>query len=165
MKKLVFITLVLLTIISCNQQTSTTIKVDNTALNKMFDNYYEDRMKLYPMEATQNGDNRYNDQLPIYITESFKDTLHDFYTKYLNDVEKYDTATLDENDLISYKIFDREMKMQLEALDLNISLSSRNGLPVYSVPAILGFAYYDGPVRLRCKAPNLFKQKMIITIG
>ncbi len=120
MKKLVFITLVLLTIISCNQQTSTTIKVCNTALNKMFDNYYEDRMKLYPTEATQNGDNRYNDQLPIYITESFKDKLHNFYTKYLNEVEKYDTSTLGENDLISYKIFDREMKMQLEALDLNI---------------------------------------------
>ncbi len=120
MNKLAFITLVLLTIISCNQQTSTTIKLDNAALNKMFDNYYEDRMKLYPIEATQNGDNRYNDQLPIYIAESFKDKLHNFYTKYLNEVEKYDTSTLDENDLIGYKIFDREMKMQLEALDLNI---------------------------------------------
>ncbi len=76
--------------------------------------------KLYPVEATQNGDNRYNDKLPIYITESYKDTLHNFYTKYLNEVEKYDTSTLNENDLISYKIFDREMKMQLEALDLNI---------------------------------------------
>ena len=86
----------------------------------MFDNYHEDRMQLYPVEATQNGDNRYNDKLPIYITESFKDTLDNFYTKYLNVVEKYDTSTLDENDLISYKIFDREMKMQLEALDLNI---------------------------------------------
>ena len=120
MNKLVFIALVSLSITGCNQPASTSTNMNNTALNKMFDNYYEDRMKLYPIEATQNGDNRYNDQLPIYITESYKDTLHNFYTKYLNEVEKYDTSTLNENDLISYKIFDREIKMQLEALDLNI---------------------------------------------
>ena len=120
MNKLVFIALVLLSITGCNQPASTSTNMNNAALNKMFDNYYEDRMKLYPIEATQNGDNRYNDQLPIYITESYKDTLRNFYTKYLNEVEKYDTSTLDENDLISYKIFHREMKMQLEALDLNI---------------------------------------------
>ena len=120
MNKFVFTTLVLLVITGCNQPASTTANMDNAALNKMFDNYYEDRMKLYPLEATQNGDNRYNDQLPIYITESYKDTVQNFYKKYLNEVEKYDTSTLDENDLISYKIFDREMKMQLEALDLNI---------------------------------------------
>jgi len=120
MNKFVFTTLVLLVITGCNQPASTTANMDNAALNKMFDNYYEDRMKLYPLEATQNGDNRYNDQLRIYITESYKDTVQNFYKKYLNEVEKYDTSTLDENDLISYKIFDREMKMQLEALDLNI---------------------------------------------
>ena len=120
MNKFVFTTLVLLVITGCNQPAPTTANMDNAALNKMFDNYYEDRMKLYPLEATQNGDNRYNDQLRIYITESYKDTVQNFYKKYLNEVEKYDTSTLDENDLISYKIFDREMKMQLEALDLNI---------------------------------------------
>ena len=120
MNKFVFTTLVLLVITGCNQPTSTTANMSNASLNKMFDNYYEDRMKLYPIEATQNGDNRYNDQLPIYITESFKDKLHNFYTKYLSEVEKYDRSTLDKNDLISYEIFDREMKMQLEALDLNI---------------------------------------------
>ncbi len=120
MKQVIFITLIVFNIISCNQKVSIVNKESNTGLNKMFDNYYEDRLKLYPVEATQNGDNRYNDLLPIYITESYRDTLHIFYRKYLDAVEKYDTSKLDGNDLISYKIFDREMKMQLEALDLNI---------------------------------------------
>ena len=120
MKKILLISFLFVSAINCNQQSSISTKMSNPGLNKMFDNYHEDRMQLYPVEATQNGDNRYNDKLPIYITESFKDTLDNFYTKYLNVVEKYDTSTLDENDLISYKIFDREMKMQLEALDLNI---------------------------------------------
>jgi uncharacterized protein (DUF885 family) len=121
MRQIIYISLVLFTIISCDQKTATTKKESNTALNKMFDDYYEDRLKLYPLEATQIGDNRYNGLLPINITEAYGDTLHNFYTRYLTAVEKYDTAKLTENDLISYKIFDREMNMQLEALELGIA--------------------------------------------
>lgn len=108
---------------ACTQESTTTTKnkESNAVLNKMFDNYYEERLKLYPLEATQNGDNRYNDLLPINITEAYRDTLRNFYSRYLTEVEKYDTSKLNENDLISYKIFDREMKMQSEALDLNIA--------------------------------------------
>ena len=117
---------------ACNQESATTNKESNTDLNKMFDDYYEERLKLYPLEATQNGDNRYNDLLPINITEAYRDTLHNFYSRYLTDVEKYDTSKLNENDLISYKIFDREMKMQLEALDLNIADPA--GMTCYYIP-------------------------------
>ena len=98
-----------------------TNKESNPGLNKMFDTYYEERLKLYPLEATQNGDSRYNDLLPINITSAYRDTLHNFYSPYLTAVEKYDTSKLNDNDLISYRIFDREMKMQLEALGLGIA--------------------------------------------
>ena len=123
MKQILFFTLILFNMMACNQEstTTTTKKESNADLNKMFDNYYEERLKLYPLEATQNGDNRYNDLLPINITDAYRDTLHNFYSRYLTDVEKYDTSKLDDNDLISYRIFDREMKMQSEALDLKIA--------------------------------------------
>jgi uncharacterized protein (DUF885 family) len=121
MKQILLITLILFNMAGCNEEITNTNKESNTDLNKMFNDYYEERLKLYPLEATQNGDNRYNDRLPINITEAYRDTLHNFYSLYLAAVEKYDTTKLNENDLISYKIFDREMKMQLEALDLNIA--------------------------------------------
>ena len=115
-------------ITGCNQnasdKNSSMSQTGDSALNQVFNNYYEERMRLYPLEATQNGDNRYNDLLPINITDAFTDTLKNFYTRYLDAVEKFDTAKLDANDLISYRIFDREMKMQLEAIGLNLTVGS-----------------------------------------
>ncbi|MEJ7912510.1 MAG: DUF885 domain-containing protein [Chitinophagaceae bacterium] len=81
--------------------------------------YWEERMKLFPLEATQNGDNRYNDQLSLDISEPFRDTLRHFYTDYLSRIQQTDTAQLEKSDRISYDIFKREMEMQLEGLQLN----------------------------------------------
>ena len=88
-------------------------------LRTLFDQYWEERMRLYPIEATQNGDNRYNDRLNIDISEPFRDTLRAFYGKYLAGVQKFDREGLEENDRISYDIFRREMEMQLEGLRYN----------------------------------------------
>jgi len=123
--------------ISCQQNNPATINKKNmdtaasVSFNKLLDDYYEERIKLYPLEATQNGDNRYNDMLPINITDAFKDTLKNFYNKYLIAAEKYDTSKFIANDLVSYKIFDREMKIQLEALDVNIITGDVNS---YYIP-------------------------------
>ena len=38
----------------------------------VFADYYEDRLRLYPMEATFAGDNRYNDSLPNILTDSYR---------------------------------------------------------------------------------------------
>ncbi len=127
MKQIFFATFMMIGIISCNQKDTSSnsdVVSSDTSFNKMLDDYYEQRMKLYPLEATQNGDNRYNDQLPVNITDAYKDTLHNFYSHFLTAVSAVDTSKLNANDLISYKIFTREMKMQLEALDLNLIVGS-----------------------------------------
>jgi hypothetical protein len=36
----------------------------NQNFDKVLNNYYEDRIKLFPLEATSAGDARYNDLLP-----------------------------------------------------------------------------------------------------
>lgn len=137
MKQLILIVCLVISIISCNQGNSNQIKnsVDaisqDTSLNKILDDYYDQRMKLYPLESTQNGENRYNDRLPINISDTYKDTLRNFYSHFLTAVSSADTLNLNANDLISYKIFTREMKMQLEALDLNIITGDINN---YYIP-------------------------------
>ncbi|MDB5200400.1 MAG: hypothetical protein JWO92_2363 [Chitinophagaceae bacterium] len=134
MKKIFLAMSIITGFITCSQKNTSNnySAMPDTSFNKMLDDYYEQRMKLYPLEATQNGDNRYNDQLPINITTAYKDTLKNFYTNYLAAVEKFDTSKLDTNDLISYKIFYREMKMQLEALDLNVMAESN--IESYYIP-------------------------------
>jgi len=123
MKHIFWGTFIIISIISCSQNPSSNtsnVASSDTLFSKMLDDYYEQRMKLYPLEATQNGDNRYNDLLPINITDAYKDTLKIFFNKYLTAAQKFDTSKLTANDLISLKIFTREMKMQQEALDLNL---------------------------------------------
>ena len=94
----------------------------NDDLSKLFNNYWEERMKLFPLEATQNGDNRYNDQMEIAFTDSFRDKLRQFYSGYLNQVVKFEPDQLDANDRISFDIFKREMEMQLENLKFHLAL-------------------------------------------
>ena len=93
----------------------------NADLAKLFDHYFEDRIKLYPLEATAQGDNRYNDQLPIDISQSFRTTAKEFYQKYLDQISAYNRESLSDNDRISFDIFKREMEMNLEGLTYNAS--------------------------------------------
>jgi hypothetical protein len=52
---------------------------DNKDMGRVLNGYYNDRMKYYPLEATQNGFKGYNDQLPVDFTDSYLDTLRKFF--------------------------------------------------------------------------------------
>ncbi len=96
---------------SCNLKSS---KQDITIL---FENYYEDYLKLYPFTATSNGDNRYNDQFPIDITLNYREKQKQFYSKYLKELESYDKSTLNENDQTSFDILKWECELSLKSLE------------------------------------------------
>ncbi len=103
----------------------------NDDLNKLFDSYWEERMQLYPLEATASGDSTHNDGLTLLFTDSFRDTLKNFYAKYLYHLGDFKDLTPTEQ--TSYDIFKREMNMQLEALKLHDNYMPFNqfwGLPL-----------------------------------
>ena len=52
----------------------------NNTLHQLFKNYYEDRIKLFPLEATAAGDNRYNNILPNDGSQLFLKQVHEFYS-------------------------------------------------------------------------------------
>ena len=97
---------------------------DNRAFGRVLNEYYNERMKYFPLEATQNGDNRYNAELPVDFTDSYLDTLRNFYGRYLDKVLEFDRDKFNQNDQISYDIFTREMKMNLEGIDLHLSINN-----------------------------------------
>lgn len=106
-------------IIACtNQPGEPASRETNKSLASLFDNYYNGRMALLPLEATQNGDNRFNDQLPIDFTDSYRAKLTAFFSAYLDSINTYNRAQLNETDRASYDIFKREMEMSLEGLKL-----------------------------------------------
>ena len=85
-------------------------------LATLLDKYWQERLQLFPTEATSNGDNRYNDRLTITIAESFRDSLGRFYKRYLNEISGIDSTQLQGQDLMSYRLFKYEMAMGLEGL-------------------------------------------------
>ncbi|HEY5612967.1 MAG TPA: DUF885 domain-containing protein, partial [Lysobacter sp.] len=52
-----------------------------TRLNALYDQYWEEVLKLNPVQATFQGDNRYNDQLPDFGSAAFRQQQHDFTTR------------------------------------------------------------------------------------
>ncbi len=103
------------------QPASSQNKEDNKNLSDLFKAYTEDTYPLFPMRATQNGDLRYNDLLPVTFTDSYNAKLKDHYTRYLSRLKQFDRNTLNQNDKISYDIFQYNMEMALEGLTLKLN--------------------------------------------
>lgn len=85
-------------------------------LATLLDKYWQDRLQMFPVEATGIGDSRYNDRLTITIAESFRDSLGKFYKRYLDEIGGIDSTQLQGQDLVSYRLFKYEMAMGIEGL-------------------------------------------------
>jgi uncharacterized protein (DUF885 family) len=123
MKKLIFFSLLPLTIgiifMNCNSNMNETKKEDNKELAVLFTNYYEERLQLFPLDATATGDNRYNDKMYADFTDSYRARLKEFWERNLNLITKFNRDSLSENDKVSYDIFKREMEMSIEGLSFH----------------------------------------------
>ncbi|SMB93407.1 protein of unknown function DUF885 [Hymenobacter roseosalivarius DSM 11622] len=113
--------------------TAAPVAADSPALAAMFEKYWDERAKLYPLEATSQGDNRYNDQLPNDGTVAYRATQRQFFQQYLDQVKKFDRSKLSDNDRVSYDIFLYEMQMRLEGLKQPtwmMPFNQMGGLPI-----------------------------------
>ncbi|UOQ71906.1 DUF885 domain-containing protein [Hymenobacter cellulosilyticus] len=116
---------------SCNQQktgdqngTTTGADANVKDLKTLFENYWEEQAKLFPMSATAQGDNRYNDQLPNDQTKAFRDGLGTFYQRYLTQLGKFNRDELSANDRVSYDLFQYDLQMRLDGLKQGILVGS-----------------------------------------
>jgi len=133
MKNTFCILLALLVLLGCNQSAKESAAAAEQKLSSVLDNYYEERLVLFPLEATAIADNRYNDQLPNDISEAHRAKVRRMYQKYLDQLEQIDTAALNEQEQLSYAIFKFDMKTSLEGLKFNDHLLPINqfwGLPL-----------------------------------
>lgn len=118
MRKLLLLTAACTAIFSCKDKAQPAVSSadEGRKFHKMLDNYWEERMQLFPLEATANGDNRYNDRLTITISGSFRDSLRRFYHKYVSALHQLDTSRLNAEDALSYRLFGYETEMNLQGL-------------------------------------------------
>jgi uncharacterized protein (DUF885 family) len=83
-------------------------------LDRLYAEFWEASLKLNPLQATFQGDNRYNDQLPNFLTEASRKEAHDFTVAWLKRVEAVGPDGLNGQDRLSYDIFVKNAKDTLE---------------------------------------------------
>src|SRR3546814_10067199 len=74
-------------------------------LDALYEQYWEELLKLNPLQATFQGDNRYNDQLPDFYSAQFRAKSHDFTTRWLQKRSEEHTSELQSLMRISYAVF------------------------------------------------------------
>jgi uncharacterized protein (DUF885 family) len=84
-------------------------------LNALYGQYWEELLQLNPLQATFQGDKRYNDRLPNFLSEDYRKKSHDFTARWLKTVEAIGPEGLTGQDLLSYEIFVRDAKNELES--------------------------------------------------
>jgi uncharacterized protein (DUF885 family) len=127
MKKAFFLIACIIVIASCKLSNSNQQKEDNKELAALLERYYDKRMELFPLEATVNGDNRFNHLLPADFTDSYRARIKELFGVHLTYLKSFERETLNDNDKASYDLFKYEMEMGLDGLALNYMGSSALG--------------------------------------
>lgn len=99
-----------------NGEVSTNPTIHNVGFITLMAHYYDDGLKLNPLAATFQGENRYNDTLPNFLSEAYKKELVNYYAMYLERAEKFDNAKLSESEQMSKAILKWECEINLEGL-------------------------------------------------
>ena len=95
-------------------------KTDN--VSKIAASYFNDKNILNPLEATQNGQNQFNDKLQFDMTDSFRKEQSKFYAKYENLLLQVDKENLSDEEKNSYDIMQWEITQGKELLKFNTNL-------------------------------------------
>ncbi len=122
---------------SCKQEnTPGQTENENKELSTILENYYQERLKLYPIDATFAGDERYNNILPNNLSDAYIAEVKAFYQKYKTEIAKFDTDKLSQNDKLSKAILEWECDINLEGFDYHEELLPINQFQ--SFPLMIG---------------------------
>ena len=117
------------------QTQSATAESKATTLDRLYAEFWEASLKLNPLQATFQGDSRYNDQLPNFFTEASRKEAHDFAVDWLQRVETIGPDGLRGQDRLSYDIFVKNLKDTLEGEHFPTHL-----MPINQFNNLAGFA-------------------------
>ena len=109
LKNSLYAFLLALSVMACSSKNETTF----AAFTK---HYFDDKNALFPLEATQYGQNQYNDQLLFEMTDSYRQKLGEFYASYEKELANFDKNALTEEEQNSYEIIKWEVAVGKEVL-------------------------------------------------
>jgi uncharacterized protein (DUF885 family) len=91
-----------------------TAQVKKPELKTLFEQYYQENLKLDPLSATFSGDHRYDGQLANDGSSSYLKTKYQFDKKYLRLLGQYNRAALATTDKISYDVLHELLSIDLD---------------------------------------------------
>ncbi len=118
---------------SCKKMDSPITRETPADLDSIAAGYYEQYLKLYPLEATAQGDIRYNDQLPINIDKDFISGEISFYNKIVGQLKRVDYKNLPDDKKVVYDVLDYTLKDKIERYAYHpeyIPFTQFGGLPL-----------------------------------
>ena len=136
----------------------------NKDLNKIFNDYYQERLELFPIMATYAGNPMYNDLLQNDGSLEYISRLQNFYLKYLRKLSVYNQSNLSFSDWISCRILREILEMELEAQSYHpeyMPVNQFRALPPKRNP----IADHDGNVGVRCRSHSHLNQSGIMRTG
>ncbi|MFV8368554.1 DUF885 domain-containing protein [Flavobacterium sp. LB2R40] len=107
---LLFVFLFSLLLINCKKDENT---LDFSTLTK---NYFDNKNAMNPLDATQSGQNEYNDQLQFEMTDSFRKSQESFFNKYQTALKTVDLEDLSDEEKNSYEIIKWEVEIGKDLL-------------------------------------------------
>lgn len=131
--KMLFGFLVMANLLSCKKSDSPVTKETPADIDSIAANYYEQYLKLYPLEATAQGDLRYNDQLPVNIDRDFISGEIAFYNTVQNQLKKVDYNSLSDEKKTVFNVLDYTIKDKAERYAYHpeyIPFTQFGGLPL-----------------------------------
>ena len=111
---LIFTAMVLLG--SCTQPTA------EKRLHELMRNYHEQTLEMNPISATFQGDKRYNDYLPNYLSEKVIAAQKRFYNETLKELNTINANDLNEHDQLSKKVLQWECETNLMGMEFPTEL-------------------------------------------
>ena len=121
------------------QATQSEAEAKAAKLDALYETFWEEYLEFNPITATFQGDPRYNDQLPDFGSQEYRDSYKAFVQRWLEQVEAVGPEGLSGSDLINYEIFVADAKETLESYRFPGWM-----LPVNQMDSIASFAVQLG---------------------
>lgn len=125
----IFCIIVLLASCKNDKTTETTTEITsekNTEFSAMLDLFYEEGLKLNPLNATSAGDNRYNNKLPNTLSPGFSTEEKNYYQGFKTKAESYKDSQLNSTQQLSRDILIWDCNINLERLNFREDLTPIN---------------------------------------
>lgn len=148
----------LILMISCKKSDIALPKSESN-IDSIASKYYEGYLKMYPLEATMQGDSRYNDLLSNNISSEFISKEIEFYTETQKKLKSIEYDDLSDEQKTVYDVLDYTLKDKIERYAYHPELmpfSQFEGLPL-DFP-LLGSAEGNQPFKTTKDYDNWLKR-------